>query len=300
MVGEANPLDLVALSALMDTTEGRSDILIGLVDGPVALDHPDLRAATVRLGSPACAVSCRLTNSLACRHGTHIAGILSARRGVGVPAICPGCTLVVRPIFSETDAVTLSMPTASPQELSAAIEDCIHAGARIINLSLALSRTGDVPRGELRAALDLAAGQGRIVVAAAGNLAQIGGSELTRHPWVLPVVACDRHGRVLGSSNLGHAAARQGLLAPGERIRSLHSAGGHALLSGTSAAAAFVTGAAALLWSLFPSARAEDLRFALNRANRKRPATLTPPLLDGAGAYGFLSARYPIATRFVA
>ena len=34
-------LDLVGLSALMASVSGRPEIAIGLIDGPVALDHPD-------------------------------------------------------------------------------------------------------------------------------------------------------------------------------------------------------------------------------------------------------------------
>jgi hypothetical protein len=36
------PLDLVQLSALRDRTNGRPEISIGLIDGPVALNQPDL------------------------------------------------------------------------------------------------------------------------------------------------------------------------------------------------------------------------------------------------------------------
>jgi hypothetical protein len=41
-------LDLVGLPRLMARTSGRPEILIGLIDGPVALDHPDLAAENIR------------------------------------------------------------------------------------------------------------------------------------------------------------------------------------------------------------------------------------------------------------
>jgi hypothetical protein len=41
-------LDVVSLSALMDQTRGHPDILVGLIDGPVATTHPDLTAARIR------------------------------------------------------------------------------------------------------------------------------------------------------------------------------------------------------------------------------------------------------------
>ena len=37
-----NPLDLVKLSQLMQLTSGKPEVVIGLIDGPVAVDHPDL------------------------------------------------------------------------------------------------------------------------------------------------------------------------------------------------------------------------------------------------------------------
>ena len=43
-----NLLDLVALSSLMEGTSGTSEVRIGLVDGPVAIEHPDLTSENVR------------------------------------------------------------------------------------------------------------------------------------------------------------------------------------------------------------------------------------------------------------
>jgi len=41
------PLDLVNLSVLMERTVGNPDIRIGLIDGPVAIDHPDLAGGNI-------------------------------------------------------------------------------------------------------------------------------------------------------------------------------------------------------------------------------------------------------------
>jgi hypothetical protein len=43
-----NVLDLVNLTPLMELTSGRSEIVIGLVDGPVVIGHPDLAGENVR------------------------------------------------------------------------------------------------------------------------------------------------------------------------------------------------------------------------------------------------------------
>jgi hypothetical protein len=52
------PLDLVRLTPLMDRTNGRPDVTIGLIDGPVAMNHPELASQHIREipgnGSGAC------------------------------------------------------------------------------------------------------------------------------------------------------------------------------------------------------------------------------------------------------
>jgi subtilisin family serine protease len=133
------PLDLVGLTALMERTSGSPGVTIGLIDGPVALQHPDLAGGRV-LGIPGTTGgACTHAHSAACLHGTFVAGILSARRGAAAPAICPHCTLLVRPIFAETSSDSGQMPSARPDDLAAAIIQCIEAGARVLNLSLALA-----------------------------------------------------------------------------------------------------------------------------------------------------------------
>jgi predicted cupin superfamily sugar epimerase len=90
------PLDLVKLPRLMDLTAGRSDITVGLIDGPVAVSHSDLAGENIR-EIPGAAAACAQARSAACLHGTFVASILCARRGSAAPAICPACTLLVRP-----------------------------------------------------------------------------------------------------------------------------------------------------------------------------------------------------------
>ena len=129
-----NLLDLVALSSLMEGTSGTSEVRIGLVDGPVAIEHPDLTSENVRQIPGSNGAACSKANSAACMHGTFVAGILSAKRGSPAPAICPGCTLIIRPIFAEITSATKKCRGATQGELAEAIGDCIDAGARVVNL----------------------------------------------------------------------------------------------------------------------------------------------------------------------
>jgi subtilisin family serine protease len=58
----------------------------------------------------------------------------------------------------------------------------------VINLSVALEGASPRGRRSLQEALDFALHRGVLVVAAAGNQGAIGGSVITRHPWVTPVL----------------------------------------------------------------------------------------------------------------
>jgi subtilisin family serine protease len=240
-------LELVKLPLLMERTIGRADVKIGLIDGPIAKAHPDLKGQNILELPSASGASCSHFSSAACRHGTFVAGILVAKRGSAAPAICPGCTLLVRSIFPETVSGNGHLPSAMPQELAAAIFEAIEAGARVLNLSAALLPPSSKGERDLRLALDYAMQRGVITVAAAGNQGMVGSSVLTRHPWVVPVAACDLQGRPLGQSNLSGSIGRNGRLAPGEGITSLGAEGEPITSGGTSVAAPFVTAAVAVV-----------------------------------------------------
>jgi subtilisin family serine protease len=228
---------------------------------------------------------CTVPNSFACEHGSFVAGILSAKRDSAAPAICPGCTLLVRPIFTEMNAANGEIPAATSEELAGAIFGCMDAGARLLNVSAALAHPSLKSERALVEALDLAARRGVIVVAAAGNQGTLGSTAITCHPWVIPVVAYDSHGRPMNHSNLGSSIGRRGLGAPGDRITSLGASGRPLTLGGTSAAAPFVTGAIALLWSEFPTSTATEIKFATTQAYTPRRRAVVPPLLDAWAAY---------------
>ena len=137
----------------------------------------------------------------------------------------------------------------------------------------------------LEAALDLAARRGAIVVVAAGNQGALGSTAITRHPWVIPVVAYDLRGKPINQSNLGSSIGRRGLGGPGDGVTSLDSAGEPLTLGGTSVAAPFVTGAVALLWSEFPDVSAAAMKLAVTQSYARRRSTVIPPLLDAWACY---------------
>jgi subtilisin family serine protease len=218
-------LDLIQLTPLMERSKGRPEVKIGLIDGTVDTQHPDLAGNECFEALGNRGDSRDNTSRVSCEHATFIAGILSARRGSIARAICPDCTLLVRPIFTESTQGREHMPTATPRELAAAIIECVDASARVINLSLALAYPSVSGKRELEESLCLALGCGVIVVAATGNQGSLGSSAITRHPWVIPIVACELAGRPMNESNLSGSTGRRGLSAPGEGVTSLGAKG---------------------------------------------------------------------------
>ncbi|MFB8027720.1 MULTISPECIES: S8 family serine peptidase [unclassified Streptomyces] len=285
----ADPLDMVDLRRLMARTVGRRATRVGLIDGPLATDHPDFSDAIIEL------VPSRNTPATACApgpasdaavHASSVAGVLVTRRGSSAPAICPGVTLVVRPVLPS--ATSAHPGTAGADDLACAIVEATDAGTHILNMSLALSAHSHHHHQALRDALDHAFRHGVIIVAAAGNEATIGSTVITRHPAVVPVIAYDLKGNPARLSNLGHSIGRHGVGATGEGMVSVGPEGMRTF-GGTSAATAVVTGALALMWSEFPEAGPADVVSAVIRP-ASRQVSVVAPLLKAWGAYETLRA----------
>jgi subtilisin family serine protease len=172
--------------------------------------------------------------------------------------------------------------------LAAAIVECVDAGARVLNLSVAAgSAFGADP--DLKEALEHTRRRGVLAITAAGNQGIVGSSTITGHRWVVPVVAYSRLGRALAPSNLGRGIGLNGVGGPGDGVTSLAPGGRPAVMSGTSIATPFVAGAAALLWSLHPTAGPADVKRALLVSAGGQRRTIIPPLLDAWRAYQVLS-----------
>lgn len=276
--------DLVGLEPLMKMTEGSPEIKVGLIDGPVDISHPAFNGGNL-LALDKYSAACNARDSLSCQHGTFIAGILSASRTFSSPGIAPNCSLLIRPIFSEGSLQKTNLPSTTPYELAISIQECIESGVRVVNISAALSRPSSKAEKSLEEALNFAAQRGVLIVSASGNQGMLGSTVITRHPWVIPVVASDAKGLPLDMSNFGNSIGKQGLMAPGDRITGLRPNAKTIISGGTSVAAPFVTGTIALLWSLFPRLKATQIRHAITQTSPVRRKSVIPPLLDAWTAY---------------
>ena len=124
--------------------------------------------------------------------------------------------------------------------------------ARVINLSLG----GDYGSPVLANAIAYAQSQGAVVVAAVGNegLGQV--AFPARYDGVIGVSTIDAMGRISSFSNYGEGVD---IAAPGVFVDAAWEEGGHVSFSGTSASAAFVSGAIAAEWSVNPNMSDKDM-----------------------------------------
>ena len=177
-------------------------------------------------------------------HGTHVSGIIAAEanNGVGIAGIASGCRLMpLRAGFRFGAGAFLQN-----DDIAAAIVYAADNGADVINLSL-----GDTVNAFLiQDAVEYAYNRGCVLVAAAGNSPEPGAYYPAALNTVLSVASLDKNLQ-LGNSNFG---ASIDIAAPGEEILSTdQSSRGYNYRSGTSMAAAHVSGVAALLISANPS-----------------------------------------------
>jgi serine protease len=240
-------LDALDLPAAWASSTG-CGATIAVVDSGVDLDHPDLRDHLVP-GIDLVDGDDEPDDENG--HGTHVAGIAAADadNGIGITGAAP-CADIMPVRVLDADGA------GADTTIAAGIRWAADHGADVINLSL--GESGIVGRlragGELNDAILDAHEQGALVVAAAGN---DGAPHLRSYRIQVPVVvvgAIDADGHAADFSNYGDLRM---LAAPGADILSTaphrgttiwpDGTDGYEPLDGTSMAAPYVAGVAALL-----------------------------------------------------
>lgn len=258
-------------------------VSVAVIDGPydaTALSGI-LALAPVELGNG----NCKLNPNSACDHGTFIMGLLGARRDAKYPGLCAESRLLHIPLFLDERG-----PWASVGELANAITAAVKAGARLINLSLAILGDNSKHHAGLASALDYAEASGAVVVVAAGNQRRLAIGQLLSHPVTIPVVAVDAAHRVLPDCNFGPTISRRGVAAFGHQVCGYAPGGTTTAMSGTRVATAVATGILAELWSARPDTGGADIRAAVALLPRNGSI---PPMLDPATFLGALEQRRP-------
>lgn len=256
--------DAVGAESARQTEPGLRSVAVAVIDTGVALEHAEftgrLRSGydTVDLGMGPVAHEVALVGDSLGRdfcardetgHGTHVAGIIGAR-GLSMPRGIAGLSplLPVRALAAARSGGGPVFGVGALSDIDSAIKIAVDMGAKVLNMSFGTARSeadpfAPPPHAECMA---YAVAEGCIPVAAMGN----SGVEEDYFPAALPDViavgACDLDGNRAAFSTTG---AHIALCAPGEDIHSTAMDGGYAASTGTSHAAPFVAGAAALLAS---------------------------------------------------
>jgi subtilisin family serine protease len=204
------------------------NVLVAVIDSEIDATHPDLAGSIV--GQFDAIVAPDAPDE----HGTGMTGAIAAHRKV--VGVAPRARILAIHAFSPN----AQSQAATSQSIVAGIDRAIEQGARVINMSFAGPYDPI-----LQVALKKAHDKGVVLVAAAGNM---GPKSPPLYPAadenVIAVTATDSNDRLLAEANRGPHIA---LAAPGVEVLETTPHAGYGFTTGTSVAAAHVSGVVALL-----------------------------------------------------
>ncbi|MEB3358585.1 MAG: S8 family peptidase [Synechococcales bacterium] len=210
------------------------NVKVAVLDTGIDPDHPDLEEGIVSTRD--------FTGDGiedANGHGTHCAGIIAARlNNTGFVGVAPRAQLLIGKVLGNDG-------TGAFHWIADGVLWAIEQGADIISMSLG----GPFSSHRLYQAIHIALAKGIMVICAAGNEGSLFQNSIGypgRYGGVITVASHDENGNRSGFSSRG---GEIDVMAPGSNIWSTFKDGGYAELSGTSMAAPFVSGLAALIVS---------------------------------------------------
>jgi subtilisin family serine protease len=218
-----------------------NNVVIAVIDSEIDAAHPDLEGVIAQhysaVGAPEKPHS----------HGTGMAGaIASHQRLLGT---APGARLLAVHAFS----TAAESPESTTFNILKGVDWSVRQGARIINMSFAGPKDPSLARA-LQAAYD----KGIVLIAAAGNAGPKSpplypGAD----PYVIAVTATDADDKLFTGANRGKYIS---VSAPGVDILVPAPEGDYQITTGTSVAAAEVSGIVALLLERNPKLTPADIR----------------------------------------
>ncbi|RAI26881.1 hypothetical protein CH338_30455, partial [Rhodoplanes elegans] len=238
------------------------NVAIAVIDSDVDARHPDMHGAVTERFDPSG------TTAKPHLHGTGMAGAILAR--YRLRGIAPDASIVAVKAFDERSTA----PEATTFQILKGIDHAMRRGVRVINMSFAGPHDVMIAR-KLQEAYD----KGIVLVAAAGNAGPTSPPLYpAADPNVIAVTATDRGDAPLPQANRGKHLA---VAAPGVDILAPAPGGAYQLTTGTSIAAAHVSGVVALVLEKRPDLTPDEVRAIL--VGSAAPITGTSETETGAG-----------------
>lgn len=206
-------------------------VVVAVIDSGVCLNHPDLDGQLVPGYD---FVEDDTTPQDAYGHGCGVAGLIAARADneEGIVGAAPNAKVMPLRVL-DADGI------GRYSDVAAAIVYAVDHGAQVINVAVG----GLYESSVLAAAVDYAVARDVIVIAAAGN----GATDELMYPAAYPaVIAVGAVGPDLAQSNFSNFGGGVDVMAPGQSVLTTSNDGGYQPMSGTSFAASYAAGVAAL------------------------------------------------------
>ncbi|MEV8594204.1 type VII secretion-associated serine protease mycosin [Streptomyces sp. NPDC052012] len=280
-------LDALHTEQVWRTTKGEG-VTVAVLDTGVDADHPDL-AGNVLTGKDLVGFGAEPGDRAWARHGTAMAGIIAghghgAGNADGVMGVAPAAKILpVRVILEDRDPSRAKARDTRGNALAEGIRWAADHGADVINLSLGDDSASAHPEAGEDEAIQYALRKGVSVVASAGNGGEKGDhvSYPAAYPGVIAATAVDRYGtRASFSTRRWYATVS----APGVDVIIADPDRKYYEGWGTSAAAAFVSGAVALVRSAHPDLSPAQVKRLLEDTARNAPADGR----DDSRGFGFI------------
>lgn len=237
-----------------EITSGSAGIIVAVLDTGIDHDNQDLFAKVIG--------EINLTNSSTSDdlngHGTHMAGAIAQ--------VAPECCLLIVKVADDDGKCQAS-------QVAEGIVQAVDNGANVINMSLRVP-----PSSDLEEAVNYARNKGALMVAAAGNDSSSAPTYPASYTNCIAVAASDESDSLASCSNHGDWVD---VAAPGVEIysRGLHNQ--YEAKSGTSSAAALVSGEAALAFSVARDTKGDSITS--DEVRQAIENTCSPMNADGVG-----------------
>ncbi|AXE84674.1 type VII secretion-associated serine protease mycosin [Streptomyces sp. Go-475] len=267
-------LDAMHTQEAWQTTKG-AGVTVAVLDTGVEADHPDL-VGNVLPGKDLVRFGAEPGDRAWARHGTAMAGIIAGHghgpgNADGVMGIAPEAKILpVRVILEDGDPSRAKARSTRGNALAEGIRWAADHGADVINLSLGDDSASAHPEPSEDQAIQYALKKGVVVVASAGNGGEKGDriSYPAAYPGVIAATAVDRAGtRASFSTRRWYATVS----APGVDVVIADPDHKYYEGWGTSAAAAFVSGAVALVKAAHPGLTPAQIKKLLEDTARDAP-----------------------------